>query len=127
MVCRLTVVTVGGLEDRTLPPDRRPTTTKTPSTTATAMARASVLLEGRILVPFREEHSGSFPQLAWCREEAARKAVELGWQDADRNADRQVGECCLAASEARRAYRTGYDGFQQFIQGRYEDGYGKYV
>ena len=59
--------------------------------------------------------------------EAARKAVELGWQDADRNADRQAGECCPAVGEARRAYRAGYDGIQRFIQGGYEDAYGKYL
>jgi hypothetical protein len=59
--------------------------------------------------------------------EAAQKAVELGWQDADRNADRQAGECSLAVGEARRAYRAGYGGFRGFIQGRYEDAYDKYV
>src|SRR6266511_2692247 len=64
-VGELAVATGGGREERRLPPDWRPTTTRTPSTTTTtAMVRASVLLEGRILFPFREEHSGSFSQRA---------------------------------------------------------------
>ena len=59
--------------------------------------------------------------------EAAQEAVELGWQDADRNADRRAGECCLAVGQARRAYRAGYDDFRRFIQGRHEDAHGKYL
>jgi hypothetical protein len=55
---------VGGLAGRKLWLVRRPTTSRTPSAMATAMAPASVLREGRILVPFRKEHSGSFSQRA---------------------------------------------------------------